>query len=243
MIRGPFRLLNWAIPNTLLPGSSDYGLIVADRELTEFMQTHDLDKRKGGTYFGLGRPQREIIGALNKLTGQDFEDAELFSMSLSEDPRRQILQRRIYQRQAKRWQAWWEANWGTFTDDVAYQKCKLFVDNAPLPPATQAVGNTSRVVGEMIGAVLSPASEEGQHVWYFYDLDTGFGPVWPDDIPRDEASIDSKKLAEWASQAGVDLMCITHRLPDGAEAYDVTPRVWNEGQRRSTRETSETSTV
>ena len=39
---------------------------------------------------------REIIGALHGLTGQDFDDAELFSMSLSEDPRRQVLQRRIY---------------------------------------------------------------------------------------------------------------------------------------------------
>ena len=36
------------------------------------MQTHDLDKGKGGTYFGLGRPEREIIGALHGLTGAEF---------------------------------------------------------------------------------------------------------------------------------------------------------------------------
>ena len=48
-----------AIPRTLLPCSSDYGLIVDDKELTEFMQKHDLRQGKGGTYFDLGRPVRE----------------------------------------------------------------------------------------------------------------------------------------------------------------------------------------
>ena len=48
-----------AIPKTLLPASSDFGLIVGDKKLTEFMETHDLDKGMGGRYFGLGRPVRE----------------------------------------------------------------------------------------------------------------------------------------------------------------------------------------
>ena len=156
-----------ALPKTLLPSSSDYGLIVGDKELTDFMQTHDLDKGKGGTYFGLGRPVREIVGALHGLTGQNFDDAELFSMSLSEDPRRQVLQRRIYGRQAQRWQAWWEANWRNFTDDAAYQKVNLNVADEPLPPAPQALGKTARLSGEWSGAVLSPAIQEGQHAWHF----------------------------------------------------------------------------
>ena len=69
------------------------------------------------------------------------------------------------------------------------------------------------------GAVLSPAIEEGQHAWHFYDLDTGYRPNWPAHIPRDEAARDPKQLADWASQNGVDLMCITHRSPDGTETY------------------------
>lgn len=208
-----------AIPKTLLPSSSDYGLIVSDKELTDFMQTHDLDKGKGGTYFDLGRPVREIIGALHALTRQDFDDAELFSMSLSEDPRRQVLQRRIYGRQAQRWQAWWEKNWRSFTDDAAYQRVNLNVADEPLPPASGALGPTARLSGEVIGAVLSPAIEEGQHAWHFYDLDTGYRPNWPTRIPRDEASRHAKQLADWASQSGVDLMCVTHRSPDGSETY------------------------
>ena len=208
-----------AIPRTLLPGSSDYGLIVEDEELNKFMQTHDLNKGNRGRYFDLGRPVREIFATLHGLTGQDYDDAELFSISLSEDPRRQVPQRRLYTRQAQRWQAWWEANWRKFTDDVAYQKCNLNIGDEPLPPASQALGKTARISDEMIGAVLSPAIEGGQHAWHFFDLDTGYRPNWPTRFPKDEASLDAKQLADWASQNGVDLMCITHRSPDGTETY------------------------
>ena len=112
------------------------------------------------------------------------------SMHLSEDPRRQVLQRRIYRRQAQRWQAWWEANWRNFTDDAAYQKVNLNVGDEPLPPAAQALGKTARLSGEWNGAVLSPATEEGQYAWHAYDLDTGYRPNWPTRIPRDEAARD-----------------------------------------------------
>jgi len=66
-------------------------------------------------------------------------------------------------------------------------------------------------------SILSPATEEGQYACYAYDLDTGYRPNWPARIPRDEAARDPKQLAEWASQSGVDLICITYRSPDGIE--------------------------
>jgi hypothetical protein len=210
-----------ALPKTLLPSSSDYGLIVGDKELTAFMQKNDLGKTKGGTYFNFGRPVREIVAALHGLTKQSFDDSELFSVNLSADPRRQVLQRRIYRRQAQRWQVWWEANWRTFTEDAAYQNVNLNVNNEPLPaaPAFPALGKTARTSGEMHGATLSPAIQGGLHAWHFFDLDTGYRPKWPTNIPKVEASRDTKQLAEWASQNGVDLMCITHRSPDGTETY------------------------
>ena len=52
-----------AIPRTLQPSSSDYGLIVADAKLAEFMQKNDLNGRSGGRYFDFGRPEREIFSA------------------------------------------------------------------------------------------------------------------------------------------------------------------------------------
>src|SRR5688500_19468201 len=65
-----------AIPKTLLPSSSDYGLIVHDEDLTAFMQFHDLDQSGRADLFGLGRPVREIVGALHALTKHDLGDAE-----------------------------------------------------------------------------------------------------------------------------------------------------------------------
>src|SRR5262249_6622451 len=149
----------------------------------------------------LGRPEREIIGALHRLTGQDFDDGEVLGMSLSEDRRRQVLQRRLYRRQAQRWQAWWEANWRKFTDDAAYQKVNLSVADEPLPPAPQALGKPARLGDGMIGGVLSPATEGGRYVWHAYDLDAGYAPKWPARIPRDEAARDEKQLADWAAES------------------------------------------
>ena len=206
------------LPKSLVPACSDYGLIVKDPELTKFMQTHGLESRMGGTYFNFGRPVREIIGALHTLTGQDFADADLFQMHLSEDPRRQVLQRRIFTRQAQRWQTWWEANWRTLTNDSAYQKVGLPVDKeADRPvPASVVLGKKARLGDRTIGAVLSPPNQKGA---YFYDLDTGFEPKWPKHIDKEKAAGDQKQLMDWVSQNGIDLMCINHRSPDGAETF------------------------
>jgi hypothetical protein len=66
---------------------------------------------------------------------------------------------------------------------------------------------------------MSPASEQSPHAWHFCDLDTGYAPRRPKAIARDEAADDSKQLADWAIESGVDLMCVTHRLPDGTQTY------------------------
>lgn len=208
-----------AIPRTHLPSSSDYGLLVADQALTEFMQAHDLDEGRGGTYFGFGRPVREVFGTLHLLTGQNFDDDELYHISRAEDPRRQALQRRLYQRNARRWQTWWEEHWREFTEDVSYRKFNLAAVDEPLPPAPTALGPGAKLGDGMREAIISPAVEENRYAWHFYDLDTGYRPKWPDHIARDEAHIDWKLLEAWAKQTGVDLMCVTRDLPNGAETY------------------------
>ena len=63
-----------ALPRTLLPSASDYGLIVADSELTAFMQKHSLRAKVGGTHFDFSRAVREVSGALKTLTNQDLHD-------------------------------------------------------------------------------------------------------------------------------------------------------------------------
>ncbi len=207
-----------SIPKTLQPPSSDYGLIVEDAELAAFMQKHDLSKSQG-QYFDLGRPPREVFGALHKLTGQHFQDAQLFSMYLSDDPRRAVIQRRIFMRQAQRWETWWNANWRTLTEDAAYQKANLPTADEALPPAPDPANLKARLGDGVRGEVLSPVAQTGQYAVHFLDLDTGFQPGWPVQIAKDEAHFDQKQLADWAAKNGVDLMCITHRLPDGTPTY------------------------
>lgn len=210
-----------AIPRTLVPPSSDYGLLVADNELTAFMQKHDLDKGSKGHYFNFGRPVREVFGTLHALTKQDFGDLEVSGIHRSEDPRRQALQRRLFQRQATRWQTWWEANWRTFTEDEAYRSCRVELEDTVLPPPLDpdAVGKTARVVGEGSGYVASPAIETGNYAWHFYDLDTGYHRRWPAEFPAAEAALDARQLADWAAENGIDLMCVTHRAADGTETF------------------------
>ncbi len=207
-----------AIPKTI-GRIGDFGLIVHDKELLEFMQAHDLDKGNAGAHFGVGSPVHELFGALHKLTNKDLNDSEFFSISLSQDPRRQILQRRIIGQHAKRWQEWWQANWQSLTTDAAFQNVDLKIFEEPIPPAAETLGKTAKLVGIWRGAVLSPAIQGGEHAWHFYDLDSGYRPVWPADVPKDESSQDSKRLADWAQEKGVDLMCVTHRSPDGKETF------------------------
>jgi hypothetical protein len=179
------------------------------------MQGHDVSRSTGGKYFDFGRPEREIFTALAQLTGQDYGDARSCVLSLSEDPRRAVLQRRILLERARRWQNWWEANWRSLIDDPAYQAVNLPTEESPLPPVAPLAPG-ARVVGEVSEAVLSPPQHGGR---YFYDLDTGFQPSWPDEIPMEEAAIDQQQLDAWASQSGVDLTCVTYRSPEGTESF------------------------
>ena len=125
-----------------MPPSSDFGLIVDDEQLANFMQAHSLEGsvRPHSKYFGFGRPLRENFGTLHKLTKQDFGDMQ-FNFMLSDDPRAAVLQRRLYQRQAERWQSWWETHWQEFHVDSAYAKVNLKPLAEVLPPAVTKLGS------------------------------------------------------------------------------------------------------
>jgi beta-lactamase regulating signal transducer with metallopeptidase domain len=223
-----------AISKTASLSSSDSGFTISDKNLLEFMQTHDLDPGKDGDHFDMGRPVREVFGALHHLTGQDFGDDELFQVHLSDAPRRQFLQRQLFARQAQRWQAWWNENGRNLTDDPAYQQVQLPAFDEPLPPASERLGPTARLGGSLIGVSLSPPIPEGSHPWHFYDLDIGRRLRWPAELPRDKSARDDQRMADWASQRGVDLMCAPHRTADGNATYvlrAVGMRVWELSQR------------
>ena len=61
---------------TLMPPLSDYGEDINDPELLKFMQKHQDDDGKGND-FHYGRPFREVVAALRKLTGTQHWEMEI----------------------------------------------------------------------------------------------------------------------------------------------------------------------
>lgn len=204
-----------AISKTLQRPSSDYGVEVLDNQLNQFMRKHDLDEGNRGSDFGYGRAVRELFGTLHKLSGQDFNDEAIYSISLSEDPRRQAIQRRRYQRQAQQWQTWWEANWRTFTQDESLAKVGLpQVDAQPVEQPDQ-LGPSAKTGDGVIGMQLSPLTERGKYANYFIDLDTGEEPRPPQPFVTAGAALTEAEVAAWAAEQGIDLMCVSTTTADG----------------------------
>lgn len=204
-----------AIPKTLYRPSSDCGIEVKDKQLNQFMQQHDLDEREYGSDFGYGRSVREIFGALHKLTGQDFNDESIYSISLSEDPRRQVMQRRRYERQAQLWQKWWEENWRTLTEDASLADVQLKLSKAAAVLQPDQLSPTAKLGDGVIGMQLSPVSERGQYANYFIDLDTGEQPHPPQKFVAAGATPTEDEITAWAAEQGIDLMCVPYETADG----------------------------
>ncbi|TWT31546.1 M56 family metallopeptidase [Blastopirellula retiformator] len=206
-----------AIPRTLRRPSSDCGIKVVDQGLNQFMQKHDLDEQDRGSDFGYGRPVREVFGALQKLTGQDFDDKSVYSIHLSEDPRRQEMQRRRYERQAEGWRTWWEENWRSLTQDASLANVGLRLTETPVVSQPELLGPTAKSGDGVIGMRLSPLREKGKYVDYFIDLDTGEQPRPPQAFVKPDAPPTETEVAAWAAQQGIDLICVPYKTAAGKE--------------------------
>ncbi len=220
-----------AIPKSLQPPQSDYGLIVADADLTAFMQRNQMNPGQGGQYFDFGRPVREVFSTLHTLTGKKFGDETLFGMKRSKNPVALAEQQKRYHQQAQRWQTWWEEHWQEKTKDETYAKVNLPPAEEVVIPPVIALGPSAAVDGGTQGATLSPPGESGDQ---FLDLDTGLEPNWPLHIPKNQAAEHEREIALWAAQNGVDLMCVIYRAPDGKETYALRAfnmRLWEIAER------------
>ena len=79
-----------AIPFTMQPGYSDFGLAIKDDpELQQFMQDHQNDPQYAfNGCFNYQRPIREVFAALNKITGEKKWEMELNFVFRSKEARR-----------------------------------------------------------------------------------------------------------------------------------------------------------
>lgn len=211
------------LPKTLQPPMSDYGLLVDDPDLTTFMQEHDLDARARGSYFGLGRPIREVFGALNKLTRRGQNVKPLSSISRSKDLRSLDRQEKIYHEAARQWAIWWEKNWQQVGVEDAYSQVNLphFQprDLSNYPTGLELTPNASVASGRL-GQVLTPIGDEAASADFFMDLDSQQDARWPPElIAKDDSQATIQAARNWASKRGFDLMCVAAPQKDETTSY------------------------
>jgi hypothetical protein len=210
-----------ALPKTCLPPSSDYGDRVEDADLMAFMRKYDLEEgNDDADHFGFGRPVLEIGGALQKLTGQKQNEQELCFVFLNGSDHQQRQQRKLYQRTAEQWTAWWQSHWKDQGVDEAYSKVNLYVrkdlENSRAFPHGPNVKFAEPMSGMILQSVQTPATEAiapfGTLV--FLDLDTNRIGSLPKRLRPSEGQAEkTDEIAAWAAQEGFDVMGTEYTVP------------------------------
>jgi hypothetical protein len=222
-----------ALPRTLLPSRGDYGLQVKGDDLLSFMQQHDIDKGRG-ELFTYGRAFREVVGALRRITGQEFNEMELNWINLHGSKPHRRIARQQFERVARRWADWWEANWQKHVDDSAYSKVDLSEtttrEGSPGAPTDLPTGPEIELIGVGTGGIIQSAHDTGRDC--FFDLDTERLAGWPSELEAlGKTRLDSPDLRDWARREGFDLVGVTY-TPPGEEKplYCLMPldlRAWH----------------
>ena len=211
-----------ALPKTLLPPGSDCGMSVGNAELLKFMQANDLEGSSGNHRarrdFGMGRPVRELCGALSKITGTQQSDSAIFSTFLEGGEQQRAMERKAYYEVALRWVDWWKTNWNRFVDDPTLADARLTAPKEELSFKRFLTGPNVKESGGQSGMILSPIERPNAHCCLALglnrtlnlpkgSLDTNAGPV----------SIE--RLSARAARAGADLLGTQYRDPQSGKLY------------------------
>ena len=199
------------IPRTLVPPCSDMGMRFEDEAVLKFLQEHDLDKENREGLFAVGRPCREIIGALEKITGHQFDDADVIDIQLFGGPLHKHLQKKAYHELAVKWKTWWLQHYREAGADMDFVQVNLEPFSGERPKAVNAFADKSAKIGmRYMGLVLTPA-ELDRSASHFLDLDTGRISSIEKNFPGDLN--DAKEVRRWAGEQGFDLMALQVELP------------------------------
>ncbi|NOY40576.1 MAG: hypothetical protein GXP26_01895, partial [Planctomycetes bacterium] len=211
-----------AFPHTLQPSRSDFGLRLEDKPLCQFMQQHDYQGklRPGSDSFDYGRAFHEVIGALHRLTGQNFGEMEFNWIHLANTESQRAQQRKLFHAMAQRWADWWEENWDSVIDDDKYSKVNLSKLGKPI---VTLAGRKQPPVGLGVklgvghnGWIVQSVHESTRRC--FVDLDTSREAGWPNSLPpMEKTGLDSPELLAWARKEGFDMMGVSH-TPKGENA-------------------------
>ena len=196
-----------AIPKTLLKPGSDMGLQAEDKTLIAFAQQHDLQEQnfaEGG--YGFARPVREILRALQVITGHKENDEQLFNIFLQGTERQKLIKRTLFQRHARKWADWWQEHAAEMKVPREYATAHLplfdSVDVAPDLPPDRHYKVGSGGGNWMLESVFQPQAKRT-----FLDLDSGrtsnLPARWREQLPTPPPT---DEIQAWAEQEGFDMM-------------------------------------
>jgi hypothetical protein len=223
--------------------------IKGNPELLKFMWTNDEEhigkntegpKNNGLTLFSYGRPIREIMSALEKITGQSFGWQELRSADFEGHGINQIrLQRTLFLNHAEKWAKWWSKNWQNYAKDETDAQIELtqksldkFAESIAKMPQQSMPTEIPCGLLVKLGEGFSNSRFES-----YIDLDAGRHPSQPKDLiknsPKDNPS---PELLAWAEREGIDLLRIEIKLPNDNKTYfgfkPVGLKVWRIDNKR-----------
>ncbi len=218
----------------------DYGFPVWNAQLLMFLQKHDVDPKTQLFTVASGTAFHEVIGALHRLTGQEFHESELHFVDCEGSAKQRWLQRGVMHDLAARWAVWWKQSWRRFTDDPAYGKVTLPpLPEAPLVAQVSAdqpfpMGNRVRATGGWSNTVVGPP-QALDYYRTFKDLDTGREGPWPKEL-ADVSKVKDEEVAAFAAREGYDLRGTEYTDPESGRSYYVIQalglRAWQIDDRR-----------
>jgi len=222
-----------AIPRTLQPGMSDYGLAVeGDDALLKFMQKHCEQPLPRAELFSYGRPFREVFAALHQLTGQKKWEMELNFMITEGSAIQRQIQRELYGRLARDWAGWLSTSWQQFVADSADAQLGQIAKTVTLmgqerrPAPINSTSDSDVPIGPNVimprswsGAIIRPFNKSPGFA--FLDLDANIRLAAP---PKELVATSgpddpSKELLDWAEKEGIDLIGVQLRSADTDKVY------------------------
>ncbi|MCC9606307.1 M56 family metallopeptidase [Blastopirellula sp. JC732] len=227
-----------AIPKLQQHSASDMGLRAKDADLQAFMRKHDLDKDDQRASYGFGRPVREIYGALEELTGQQFGETELFLLAQAPTPHQQALQRRLFAANAQKWVAWWEANGKRLVDDETYWHVGRSSPKTDLDMPPTLDRTLPRDLGMRYSNGLLTPYQNSKTSHQLIDLDTGRRSRLPEKWAQlENIEPHMNEIVAWAAAEGFDLMGVEYVLPGDEQthyairpirlkAWELDPKYW-----------------
>ncbi len=212
-----------AIPKTLVPPGSDCAMPAKDPELLRFMQANDLQAADGNRRldrrnFDLGRPVREVCGALRNITGTNLSEGDVFMTFLEGGEQQRAIEREAYYKVALAWADWWKTNWNRFVDEPS-------LADIHLPALKQEPSSKRFLTGPDIkasegvqGAILTPVEPGAKRCALtlslnrMLDIPSGI-------LPTNSTTNLLEQVIPWAARAGVDLLGSQFRDPQSGKLY------------------------